>query len=173
MIPEITTDRLVLRPLRIEDAADMFTYSQDEAVARPGMWIPYGSFAECARHVENLVKSYETGLMWWAMEHRIDGKVIGRVELSEWNKRDARAELSYALKRAYWGQGLMSEATLIAAEYGWTEMKLHRLAATVLRNNEASKKILQKLGMVQEGTLRDYRRLYAEWVDVDVYAKVV
>lgn len=134
------------------------------------MWEPYSSFEECERHVEQLVGLYDRDLMWWAIEHRAEGKLIGRVELSEWNRRDARAELSYALDREYWGQGLMTEAVACAADYGWRHLGLHRLAATVVPSNVASVRILERLGMEREGRLRDYRRLWGEWVDIDVYA---
>lgn len=169
-IPVITTERLFLRPLRIGDAADMYAYAQDELVARPGMWEPYESLEDCERHVEQLVGLYKRDLMWWALEHRGDGRLIGRVELSDWNRENARAELSYALSRDYWGLGLMTEAAAVAADYGWNELALHRLGATVRPNNVASVKILERLGMEREGQLRHYRRLWGEWVDVDVYS---
>ncbi|MBS1718223.1 MAG: GNAT family N-acetyltransferase [Armatimonadetes bacterium] len=168
-IPTFMSERLILRPLRATDAADMFAYAQDEQVARPGMWEPYASFEECERHVQQLVGLYERDLMWWALEHRADGKVIGRVELSDWSRDNERANLSYALAQEYWGQGLMTEAALIAMDYGWKELKLHRLGATVLPDNEASIKLLGKLGFEFEGRLRHHRKHWGEWVDVDVY----
>ncbi len=169
-IPGIETDRLLLRPLRQGDAADMFAYAQDELVARPGMWEPYGSFEECEWHVERLVGLYQRDLMWWGMEHRADGRLVGRVELSNWDRHDSRAELSYALSREHWGQGLMTEAVAAAVDYGWNVLKLHRLSATVFPENAASIRVLKGVGMEREGTLRHYRKLYGEWLDVDVYA---
>lgn len=168
-IPDVSTERLILRPLRIEDATDMFEYAQDERVARPGMWEPYASFEDCERHVTHLLNLYETGLMWWALEHRASGKMIGRVQISEWDRDHRRAELSYALHRAYWGQGLMTEAVREAVNYGWSELKLHRLGATVLPDNAASIRILRSVGMQYEGKHKHYRFLWGEWVDVDVY----
>ncbi len=169
-IPVIETDRLVLRTLQLDDAEDIYGYAQDDLVARPGMWEPYASFDKCVAHVERLVA--DERLMWWVLEHKIDRRVIGRVELSGWIRSDAHAELSYALSRPYWGQGLMTEAAAVAADYGWRELGLHRLSATVRPENVASVRVLQRLGMEREGRLRDYRRLYGEWVDVDVYAAI-
>lgn len=171
-LPEITTERLLLRPLRLSDAPDMYAYAQDELVARPGMWEPYESFEACQRHVEHLIARYEIDLMWWALEHLADGRMIGRVQLSEWNEEHSRAELSYALHRDYWGRGLMSEAVAEAVAYGWNELDLHRIGATVLPDNVASIRILKGVGMQHEGRLRHFRRLWGEWVDVDVYAVV-
>lgn len=169
-IPELTTDRLILRPIRRTDTADIFVYAQDPLVALPGMWDPYASYEACELHVHQLADLYDRGLMWWGLEHRQEGRIVGRVELSDWSRQDARADLSYALSREHWGQGLMSEAVAMAVDYGWNQLKLHRLGATVLPGNEASIRILTKVGMQREGRLRDYRRLAGKWFDVDAYA---
>ncbi len=168
-IPVLETARLILRPLRAGDAHDMFEYAQDPALARLGMWDPYDSFEACEQHIEHLIPLYEKRLMWWAIEHRADKRLIGRVELAEWDPDNEHAELGYALNRNYWGQGLMTEAVALAVDYGWTQLALHRLGATVLPENTASIRLLTRIGMKREGRLRDYRRLAGEWVDVDVY----
>jgi ribosomal-protein-alanine N-acetyltransferase len=147
----------------------MFAYAQDELVARPGMWEPYSSFEECESHVDQLIREYESGLMWWALVLIEDDRLIGRVQLSDWSRSNSRAELSYALDRSYWGRGLMTEAVIAAANFGWTSMELHRLEATVLPDNQASIRLLSTLGMKREGRLRHYRRLWGDWVDVDIY----
>ncbi len=100
-IPPIETERLILRPLRLDDLNDLFEYAQDEEVARPGMWEPYPSFEACREHLEQLVASYSTDLMWWGVEHRQDRKLIGRVDLALWSRQNARAEIGYALHRRY------------------------------------------------------------------------
>jgi ribosomal-protein-alanine N-acetyltransferase len=169
-IPEIVTDRLILRRLRLGDAVDMYAYAQDEAVARPGLWEPYDSLEACSIDVARLVEN--DSLMWWALEYRNDARVIGRVQLSDWSRRHSHAELSYALRREYWGQGLMTEAVVKAVEYGWEELRLHRLSAVVRPDNLASVRILENLGMKHEGRMRHHRWLWGEWVDLDLYAVV-
>ena len=82
-IPTLQTERLLLRPLELGDAEDMFAYAQDEEVARPGMWEPYASFSECENHLNHLIGLYDRGLMWWALFHKEDERLIGRVELSK------------------------------------------------------------------------------------------
>jgi len=109
-IPEFTTDRLILRPLRIGDAADMFVYAKDDLVARPGMWEPYSSFQDCTRHVEQLVGLYDRDLMWWALEHREDRRLLAGSSFPI-GAGEMHAP-GYALNRDYWGQGLMTEAVI-------------------------------------------------------------
>lgn len=170
MIPVLETNRLVLRPLLADDAQDIFDYAQDPEVSNPGMWQPYGSFEECSDHVAHLVGLYSRGLMWWALECKTTGKVVGRVELSDWEDHDKRAELSYALARERWGQGLMTEAVESAVHYGWQILRLNRLSAKVIVGNAASIKLLAKVGMVKEGRLRQYIKIKEKWEDVDVYS---
>lgn len=167
-IPEIVTNRLVLRPLRTGDAQDVYAYAQDALVAKMGMWEPYESIEQCRNHLARLVADSE--LMWWALEHRAEGRVIGRVQLSDWSKAHRHAELSYALSREFWGQGLMSEAVVPVVEFGWQNLELHRLSAVVRPENLASVKILANVGMEREGRMRHHRWLGGEWVDLDLYA---
>lgn len=169
-IPVIQTDRLILRPLREDDAEDMYAYAQDPLVAEPGMWKPFDSFADCQLFVLDLLPSYEGDLMWWALEHKGDHKMIGRVQLSSWSRSDARAELSFALNRDYWHQGLMTEASRAAITYGWETLNLHRIWAKVYADNAPSTRVLVKLGMRQEARLRDECRVGDVWKDLDIYA---
>src|SRR5579862_1372476 len=171
-IPTLSTDRLILRPLRREDSAAMFEFTQDEAVAWPGMWEPFPTFEACEEQVAQIVSLYEADLMWWGVELRENGRMIGGVQLVDWNQPDARAEIGYALHRDFWGQGLMTEAVHAVAGYAWESLELHRLSATLMSDNIASVKILKGLGMELEGRMKHFRKLWGEWIDVDLYAAV-
>jgi ribosomal-protein-alanine N-acetyltransferase len=94
-------------------------------------------------------------LLDWAIEHRQDRKMIGRMGLHAYHALDQRAELGYAFNRNYWGQGYATEAAKCLLEYGFNTLKLHRISATVLPDNVASMRVLEKLGMIREGVKRD------------------
>ena len=166
----LETERLLLRQLRESDFDDFFEYAQDPLVAGPGLWEPYESEAEAREDLRRLIGMYERGLLWWAMEHKTDGKLIGRCELVNHNGHDARAEISYAMNRRYWGQGLMTEAARCVMRHGFETMNLNRISAIALPENQASVRILQKLGMTREGCLRQSRRINGVFRDIDLYA---
>jgi [ribosomal protein S5]-alanine N-acetyltransferase len=170
MIPTIETTRLSLRPLTFNDFADFYEYAQDPAVSGPGMWLPYPSEAGAREDFERILSFYTRHLMWWALEDRLTGKMIGRCQLAEYDREDARAELSYALHHNFWGQGLMYEAASAVLGYGFETLKLNRVGAQVFIDNQGSIRVLEKLGMVQEGCLRHYRQVRGKPENVYVYS---
>lgn len=169
-LPVFETDRLTLRALTAQDFDDMYAYAQDIEVALPGMWQPYPSEEEARADFARILGHYERGLMWWALEHKPDGKMIGRVQLGDYDDEDAHAELSYALNRHYWRRGLVSEAILPVLRYGFETLNLNRISAKVFTDNAASIGLLEKLGMMREGCLREYRGTRGRLEDVYIYA---
>jgi ribosomal-protein-alanine N-acetyltransferase len=169
-IPLLETAHLILRPLRETDFADYFEYAQDPAVASSGMWQPYESETDALADFTHLLTLYPLGLMWWALEGKDNGKMIGRCQLDRYDSDEARAEISYALHQSYWGRGYMGEAAEQVARYGFEDLRLNRLSATVCPDNAASIRILEKLGMIREGCLRQYRATRGAPEDVLIYA---
>jgi ribosomal-protein-alanine N-acetyltransferase len=170
VLTSLQTSRLSLRPLQMADFADFFEYAQDPAVSGPGMWRPYVSETVAREDFEHILSLYRQGLMWWALEDRLTRKMIGRCELAAYDPIDARAELSYALNSLFWGQGLMTEAARAVLRYGFEEMRLNRVSAKVFVDNAASVRLLEKLGMVREGRLRQYVQVRGQPEDVDIYS---
>ena len=168
-IPSFNTERLVLRPLQHGDLDDLYEYAQDPEVYRTGLWQPYESIETCRKDLDNLMASYYDGLMWWAIEHKADRKMIGRIQISNVNRDDKQAEISYALNRAYWRQGIMTEASNRIIDYAFNTMQLNRLYANTLTENEKSIKLLEKLRFKREGHLRDYTWVKGYAEDVYVY----
>ena len=79
-------------------------------------------------------------------------------------------EIGYALGRAYWNQGYMTEALTEVIRYSFENLRLHRVEAQHEVDNGASGAVMRKCGMKKEGTLRG--RLYnkGKYVDVDLYS---
>jgi [ribosomal protein S5]-alanine N-acetyltransferase len=169
IIPVLETAHLILRPLREADFADYFEYAQDPAVASGGMWTPYETEADALADFTRLLSFYPRGFMWWALEAKDDGKMIGRCQLDAYDPDDARAELSYALHQRYWQRGYTSEAVERIMRYGFDDLKLNRIGATVFPDNVGSTRILEKQGMIREGCLRQYRATRGVPEDVYLY----
>lgn len=152
-MPVLETHRLILRPLQQNDLDDLYEYAQDPAVYQMGMWQPYASLDNCQKHLTHLMKLYEKGLKWWAMEHKADGKMIGRCEISDVDMEDKKAEIGYALNQSYWRRGLMHEALNSVLSYAFTTLQLNRIYAVTLTNNDAPYRLLERIGFLREGHL--------------------
>ena len=165
------TDRLILRKLTVNDANDMFEYAKDPELAGMGLWLPFKDMEECVKDLAQNVADYEDGkLISWAMELRDNGKMIGRCGLVDQSFFHSRADISYAMNRNYWGEGLMSEAMKEVVRYSFETLELNRLGAGVLPENIASIRILEKLGFKYEGTRRELTKVRGKFDDVNLYS---
>lgn len=95
----------------------------------------------------------------WAIELVEHSEMIGTVGLLRFNFEHRHAEVGYEIARRRWGQGFAPEAAAAVIRYGFSVLGLHRIEAGVLPGNDASVRVLQKLGFLEEGARRDYLRV--------------
>ena len=80
-----------------------------------------------------------------------------------------RAEIGFGLQSAYWGKGYMSEAARAVVDCGFDVLRLHRIEADIDPRNRASARVLEKLGFVREGLLRERWIVDGEISDSAIY----
>ena len=83
------------------------------------------------------------------------GEVLGNCALGRVNEQCRRAEINYCLKRKYWGSGYMAEAASALIAHAFDTVKLHRIEADIDTRNLASARLLERLGFIPEGLLRE------------------
>ncbi len=79
---------------------------------------------------------------------------MGLFGLHKWDHFHRRAEAGYGLARAYWGQGLGSEALRAILRFGFDQLDLNRIYARTIADNHESVRLLERLGFRREGTQR-------------------
>lgn len=106
---------------------------------------------------KNGYASYNRIFLLFLLIEKSSGLIIGRCGLHNWNVDHNRAEIGYHMTiESKKQKGLMSEAVKAILDYGFFQLKLHRIEALVGTNNTASLKIMEKYGFVKEGTLRQH-----------------
>lgn len=170
-LPVLETPRLLLRMLRLDDAADMYEYACDLEIAHNGLWLPFETLQDSIDDIEETLEGYRRHeLLDWAVQHKADRKMIGRLGLHSHHPRDRRAEIGYAYNRHYYGQGIATEAARAVLEFGFTTLQLNRIGARALPDNAASIRVLVKLGMQFEGVQREYTTLRGKPEDLHCYS---
>jgi ribosomal-protein-alanine N-acetyltransferase len=153
----LRTTRLFLRPIRVEDASALFAARGDPEVMRYWDWPAQKSVADVEEVFRNHIPEIDDGeTKWWVVALSPDGPAIGECDLSEIDAHNARAELGFLFARAHWGKGYAREAAQAAMEYGFETLGLERLWARVHAGNDASARLLKKLGFAYEGTLKGH-----------------
>lgn len=158
-MPELETDRLILRKLTMRDAADIFEYSRDPQVAKHVLWEAHRSISESRLYLRYMLRKYRNcEPASWGIELKSTGKIIGTIGYMWIQSDNAVAEVGYSLARAHWGQGIMTEALEAVIAYAFDSLRLNRVEAIHEPDNPASGAVMRKCGMVYEGTHRQSDR---------------
>jgi ribosomal-protein-alanine N-acetyltransferase len=166
----LETQRLQLRPLMLSDVDFVFQHFSDPEVTRYLLdEAPLQQREEAQQLIEFFTNPQQTSNRW-GLWHKADARLIGTCGYHHWDKQRLRAEIGYDLSPTYWLQGLMAEAVRAALDYGFAQMKLHRVEALVYVGHPRSARVLEKLGFQREGTLRDYFTLNGQFYDHWMYS---
>lgn len=165
--PTLKTQRLTLRPFHLADAKRVQQLAGDPEIAKTTSNVPHpykDGMAEdwISKHAEHFQRGFALTL---AIENQHD--LIGCISLI--GDLKTRAELGYWIGKPYWNQGFCTEAARALAQFGFDQLHLHKIISRHFAINPASGKIMQKLGMKQEGVLREDIFKDGAWHDVIVY----
>jgi RimJ/RimL family protein N-acetyltransferase len=168
--PVLETDRLVLRPFAQSDAADVQRLAGEHAIADTTLNIPHPYEDGMAEDwIATHLPAWRAGeLATFAVKLREGGALIGAAGLKLELGFD-RGELGYWIGEPYWNRGYCTEAARALVDYGFRRLALHRIQATHLARNPASGRVMQKLGMTQEGVLREHTKKWGVYEDLVLY----
>jgi ribosomal-protein-alanine N-acetyltransferase len=160
-IPTIETERLLLRALTPEDAEDYHAaVAADPDVMK---YLPGGVPRPFERTLQSIAFFEQTwrdaGLSGLGVVVKAENRLIGQCGLIRipGSPDDApEVEVFYAIAKAYWGQGIVTEAARAMLAYGFTQAGLERIIAVAAPQNTASRRVMEKLGMQFEGITSQY-----------------
>jgi ribosomal-protein-alanine N-acetyltransferase len=175
MTPTIETPRLRLRPLASSDEADLIALDSDPEVMRyVGSPAGVKSPAETAERARLRIREEQRGdyepLGFWRIEGRGDGAFHGvgaLIQMPGGNREgpgdaDVDVEVAYRLARTAWGQGIATEAAGALVAHALGPLALPRVVAVTYPANQASQRVLDKLGFERHG-LREYKGVQATY----------
>jgi [ribosomal protein S5]-alanine N-acetyltransferase len=171
-LPELETERLLLRKMRLDDAEAMFAYASDPEVARYVLWDTHRSIEDSEEFLRLATEGYERGdFGGWGVVLKDSGVFIGTCGMDAgYAPEHARAELGYVLSREHWGRGLMPEAVRVVIRFGFERLELNRIQARCIAENTASTRVMEKAGMTYEGTLRESEFIKGAYRNMKLYS---
>lgn len=170
-LPELETERLILRKVTMRDAMDIHRYARDREVARHVLWDAHQSLMETRAYVRFLLYQYRYGDPGsWGVVLRETGRVVGTIGYMSYSADNSTVEVGYSLSREHWGKGLMTEALSAVIDETFKTLKLHRIEAMHFTDNPASGRVMEKCGMCHEGHLRERICCKGEFRDVEMWA---
>jgi len=168
--PSLRTVRLQLRSFSDADGAALFAMHSNVRVMRYWDSPPWreperaGRFIAAARQIAD----DGTGVRL-AMERLSDGVFIGWCGIARWNPEFRSAALGYCLDESAWGHGYGTEGARALLGWAFDTLDLNRVQAEVDTRNPASYRVMEKLGFLREGLLREDCIVDGEVSDTYVY----
>ena len=171
IFPVIKTERLLLRPLSLQDAPRLLALRSDEDVMRYIGRRRMENTGEAEELINGISESYnnkETVL--WGITLKGDDMLLGTICLWNIQHDHYRAELGYILDAAHWRKGILSECMDAVLPFGFDTMNLHSMEAHVSPSNIASIKLLEKYGFIKEAHFRENFFYNGRFEDTAVYS---
>jgi len=170
---KLETKRLILRPFTEEDAVDMYNnWASDPEVTKYLTWLTHSSLDVTKKVIGMWASSYDNPEYYqWAIELKEKRSVIGSISLMNIDNNIDNCEVGYCIGRAFWNQGLVTEAFMAVIDFAFKEVGFKRITARHHVNNDASGRVMEKCGLKYEGTLRKIsRNSQGQLVDCKYYS---
>lgn len=168
-IPTITLSRFHLRPIQIEDAADMFSYGSDLEVTKWLTWESHKTVEDAYNSIQNYFLNRPSNNVPQA--HAIidnqTNKMIGTCDICRVDWETKTGEIGYCLHRDFWGLGYITEACKAVIQFGFEYLSLERIEIRHHPDNIGSRRVIEKCGF--EYTKDTYYKPY----DMDIPSYVI
>lgn len=166
----ITTKRLLLRMFQTEDASEVTKLCNNYNIFKNTLYLPYPySIEDALSWIENHIENFNDNRSYeFAITDKVTGKLYGAIALTN-NQNFNNGELAYWVGETFWGNGYATEASKAIIEFAFTEKQYHKVYARYFNSNLSSGRVLQKIGMKQEGILKDHVMKEKQYKDLVYY----
>lgn len=164
---DIKTERLHIRSVRLSDLQEVHAlHSSPDVDKYNTLGIPESLEQTRDLLCEWVLSSGKSeGKSFICAVENEDGSFIGLIALNTGREIYQSAEVWFKYQKEYWGNGYATEALEAMIDFGFDELNLHRIEAGCAVENLGSKKVLERVGMVQEGRKRNNLPLDTSWSD--------
>src|SRR5690625_2632729 len=172
MIGVLKGERVNLREMEEKDWVDVHKYASQEKVCQYQPWGP-NSEQETEDFVKQVIfdaKKENRSRFVFAIILKENGKMIGAGEINIRDYTNRVGEIAYIINPEYWGLGYATEVAKVLIPFGFNQLNLHRIFATCDPRNIGSSRVLEKVGMIKEGRIREDLLIKNGWRDSLMYS---
>ncbi len=172
-LPEVETQRMIIRSIRLSDAQDLYEIASDPRVNKYLLYPMHKSLDETKEIIRKVfLTRVEQGVpSAYVLVDKKKNKMIGTCDFVSIHYHDV-AEIGYSLNYDYWNNGLMSEAIKKVIEIGFDHVGIRIIQIKHSINNHASQRVIEKAGFQYEGTQRKllYDKTINDYADCKIYS---
>lgn len=172
--PTLRTERLLLREITPDDAAALFSMRSDPLTMRYIGKPPQKDIHEASALIESIRHMFaqNEAVTWAVCLSENPALLVGTIGFWRMDKPNHRCEIGYMLNADYWRRGIMDEAMGAVLEYAFKVLDFHSIEANTDPENEASGRILEKHGFVQEAYFRENFYVEGKFLDSRIYSRI-
>lgn len=155
-LPILESNRLIIRPISLQDCSDMFDYAQRDNVGPRAGWTPHKSIEDTKMIIMKMLEETltEDNIGNFALVLKANQKMIGTLGLHKLNRKNSTVTMGYVLNPDYWGQGIMPEAVQEVITWVFNILDIYRIEICHFDFNQQSKRVILKCGFTFEGIKR-------------------
>jgi [ribosomal protein S5]-alanine N-acetyltransferase len=159
--PVLTTDRLTLRRLVMDDAEQILALRSDANVNQYLDRAPSQTIDDASRFIATIHENINKNeALYWAITLTGSPRLVGTICLFQFSDQNRQCDIGYELLPAFQGQGIMQEAAKKVIDHAFQSIGLHKIAAFTHRDNRSSVKLLEKFRFFKLGEDREDARYH-------------
>lgn len=171
-IPTFETEHLIIRPMRMFDAFDMYEYARMPETSAFLTWCPHTDIEYTKNYLAFVISKYKAGEFYdWAVTLKDEeNKMIGTCGFSRIDFSNDVGEIGYVINPDFQGHGYATEAVRAIMRFGFEKLDFNRIEAKFIIGNDASLAVMQKCGMQYEGMARGAMLIKGRYRDIGTCA---
>lgn len=143
--PILETERLILRPITIEDAEAVFSWTSDSRVSR---YMSYPASRDISETISWIQSTFDENAEWiWAFVLKNENRVIGAGSIGEDHYMQGYWGIGYNIHYDYWHKGYCTEAMKAIIDFAHTQLGVNKICSGHAVDNPRSGKVMEKLGL--------------------------
>ena len=169
-LPVLESTRIRLRGFREDDLGDFYAVHSDPVVNRYWSFPAWTDPSQARDYFTSAIGGRDAArMLCWAIADLGSDRLIGATTLFAINRAQGRAEVGYVLRASHWGRGLAQEALRLVLGHAFDGLELRRIEADIDPRNAGSCRLVERMGFVREGLLRDRWCVAGEVSDSAIY----
>jgi RimJ/RimL family protein N-acetyltransferase len=170
---KLESERLILRPIDLNDKTEIFAYRSDKETNKYQGWIPK-TIGDVEAFIGKIAKQINEPETWFQFSiiEKESQKIVGDLGIHFWDKENKQVEIGCTLNKNYQKKGYATESVRKVMDYLFTELNKHRIITSIDPNNENSVRLVERIGFRKEAHFVESLFVNEKWVDDLIYSLI-
>lgn len=168
---KLETERLIIRPINLDDKNDIFEYRRDKEINKYQGWIPE-TLNDVEISIGKIAKQINEPETWFqvVLVEKVNQKLIGDLGIHFLGNENKQVEFGCTLNKDFQNKGYATEAVTAVIDYLFNELNKHRIIASIDPENQNSVRLVERIGFRKEAHFVESLLINGKWVDDVIYA---